>query len=203
MFDVNRASYRLGQVAAVIPAHLPNLENGMLIEALASVNAQSRPVDAIHVAVDSSHDGAAATRTRALEGVTAEWTAFLDSDDRWYPHHVEALLEAAQDTNADVVYPWFDLPFGTDPFPQYEGREFDAETIRSRQNYIPITVLARTSLLHHVGGFSHRGDPGNPCEDWGMWLKCLNEGAKFVHLNQRTWEWRWHGGNTSGSGDRW
>jgi glycosyltransferase involved in cell wall biosynthesis len=195
--------YRRGQVAAVIPVHAPNVANGMLIDALVSVTAQSRPVDAIHVAVDTEHDGAAVTRTRALAGVTAEWAAFLDSDDRWYPHHVEALLETARDTNADVVYPWFDLPVGTDPFPQYEGREFDAETIRSHQNYIPITVLARTSLLHHVGGFEHRGDPGNPCEDWGMWIKCLNEGAKFVHHYARTWEWRWHGGNTSGSGSAW
>jgi hypothetical protein len=71
------------------------------------------------------------------------------------------------------------------------------------QNYIPITVLVRTYLLHNAGGFQSRGNPDNPCEDWGMWLKLLDEGAKFVHHSGRTWEWIWHHGNTSGSGSAW
>jgi len=195
--------YRAGEVTAVIPAHLPNLANGMLSRALSSVMSQTVAVAAVAVAVDSTHDGAAVTRNRALETVQTEWTAFLDSDDVWYPRHVQSLLETARSTAADVVYPWFDVPRGWDPWPEREGQPFDADLIRGAQNYIPITVLAKTQLLRHVGGFQHRGDPSNPCEDWGMWIKCLNEGAKFVHHSGRTWCWNWHDGNTSGSGDRW
>lgn len=191
------------KVTAVIPAHLPNLRNGMLDQAIRSASQQTRPVDALAVAVDVDHAGAATTRNRALSTVRTQWTAFLDSDDLWYPHHLEALLDTAHSTGADVVYPWFDVPDGFDPFPQYEGRPFNADVIRGVQNHVPITVLARTEYLHRVGGFQHRGDPTNPCEDWGMWIKLLDLGAKFVHHNGRTWQWRWHSGNTSGSGERW
>lgn len=31
----------------------------------------------------------------------------------------------------------------------------------------------------------------------------LERGAKFSHLNHRTWTWHWHGANTSGRPDRW
>lgn len=191
------------KVTAVIPVHQPNLVNGMLGQAMASVAQQTRPVDALAIAVDTTHAGAAETRNRALATVRTQWTAFLDSDDLWYPHHLEALLDTAHSTGADLVYPWFDVPAGFDPFPQYEGQPFNPQVLRDIQNYIPITTLVRTELLHRAGGFRHRGNPANPCEDWGMWLNLLDRGAKIVHHNGRTWEWRWHAGNTSGSGEKW
>jgi len=197
--------YRPGEVTAVIPVHLPNLANGMYHRAMISVAAQSHAVDQVSVATDQDHRGAAATRDIALSGITTEWSAFLDSDDEWYPHHVEALLDTAKTTGADVIYPWFDVPKGFDPFPQYEGQPFNEEVIRTTQNYVPITVLAKTELVHQVGGFAAnvRGSGTNPCDDWGMWLACLDAGAKFVHHNGRTWRWNWHKGNTSGSGENW
>lgn len=201
-FYGNRA-YAPGKVTAVIPAHGPRVTDGLLSEALRSVLAQSRPVDAVSVAIDQEHAGAAATRNTALAAVNTEWTAFLDSDDLWYPDHIDRLMRTAATSGADVVYPWFDVLGGNDPFPQYEGKPFDPDVIEHHQNFIPITVLARTSMLHVVGGFEHRGDPTNPCEDWGMWIKCLGVGARFVHAPVRTWAWRWHNGNTSGRGDRW
>lgn len=189
-------------VTAVIPVHLPNLDNGYLNQAIKSVARQTRPVDAISVAVDSTHAGAAVTRTRAVHGVETEWCAFLDSDDLWYPHHVEVLLETAEKTGADLVFPWFDVPRGYDPFPEFEGQPFNAGELRVR-NYIPITVLVRTLLISQVGGFTPKGPPENPCEDHGTWLKLLDAGAKFVHHNGRTWQYLWHKGNTSGRGDVW
>jgi glycosyltransferase involved in cell wall biosynthesis len=198
-------TYHSGEITAVIPVHLPNLNNGMYYRAMASVSAQSRAVDQISVALDRFHDGAAATRDRALSGITTEWTAFLDSDDQWYPDHIASLVVTALTTKADVVYPWFDVPEGFDPFPQYEGQPFNEEVMRETRNYVPITVLAKTELLHRVGGFAAnaKGPKTNPCEDWGMWLALLDVGAKFVHHNGRTWRWNWHKSNTSGSGENW
>lgn len=197
--------YRTGEVTAVIPVHPPNLDNGMFLRAMTSVARQSCPVDQISVAVDRDHRGAARTRDDALSGVTTEWTAFLDSDDEWYPGHVDALLATARSTGADVVYPWFDVRDGFDPFPQYEGQPFNAKVMRETQNYVPITVLAKTDLLWAAGGFGAnvRGPRNNPCDDWGMWRALLKAGAKFVHHNGRTWRWNWHSGNTSGSGENW
>lgn len=162
-------------------------------------------MDAISIAVDSTHAGAASTRNDALAGVTTEWTAFLDSDDQWRPQHIGSLLLAAQRTGADVIYPWFTIaPAGQDPWPEREGQPFD-ESILKYSNYIPVTVLARTRLLHEVGGFRPKGPPENPCDDWGTWDALLDAGAEFYHLNERTWFWGWGWGtpNTNGRGDAW
>lgn len=192
-------------VTVVIPTIPPR--SNMLPLVMRSVMAQTRPVDAVSIAVDTRHEGAAITRNRAIAGVRTEWTAFLDDDDTLRPDHIELLMEHAEATGADVVYPWFDVPSGFDPFPQYEGQPFNADALRDVQNYIPVTVLARTGLVRGVGGFEPRNEStaagASPCEEWGLWLKLLSIGAKFEHLNRRTWFWHWHSGNTSGRGDRW
>ena len=187
-------------VTAVIPAHRPRVKR-QLHRALDSVLMQNRAVDAISVAVDKLHEGAAVTRNRALACVTTDWTAFLDSDDTWYPEHIGSLLACAQETGADMVYPWFEVINGWDPFPEREGRPFNPELL-DHQNTIPITVLIRTELIRTVGGFTPKGPPDNPCDDWGAWIKVRDAGAKIVHLNRRTWAWHW-GDNTGGRGDRW
>jgi glycosyltransferase involved in cell wall biosynthesis len=190
-----------GGVTAVIPVHLPRLRTAIFDRAMESVAWQTRPVDAISIAVDTTHAGAAETRNRALAGVTTQWAAFLDSDDQWRPDHIASLLDCARTTGADLVYPWFTVPEGWDPFPQFEGQEFSAKALEA-QNYIPVTVLVRTALLQDVGGFQPKGPPENPCDDWGAWDALLRAGAKFTHLNRRTWYWHW-GDNTNGRGDRW
>jgi GT2 family glycosyltransferase len=176
-------------VAAVIPSIPPRAAK--LVEALASVAKQTRPVDQISVAIDHEHLGAPATRNRAMAAVDCEWTAFLDDDDAWRPLHIERLLSTAENCHADLVYPWFDVEGGSDPLGR-EGVPFDAEAVRLA-NYIPVTVLVRTEAVRAVGGF-----PSLPCEDWELWLRLLDAGAKFVHLPERTWIWNHWGGNLSG-----
>jgi glycosyltransferase involved in cell wall biosynthesis len=197
-------------VTAVMPCIPPRtgaVDPGTMPRALRSILNQTRPVDAVSIVLDHHHEGAAVTRNRALAAVRTEWTVFLDDDDELLPNHVGALLECAEKTGADVVYPWFDVVNGFDPFPWYFGKPFDADALRNTQNFIPVTVLARTALVRGVGGFEPRNSsaaPGaSPCEEWGLWLKMLDIGARFEHLNRRTWLWHWHHGNTSGRGDRW
>lgn len=187
-------------VTAVIPSIPPRIY--LLHRALTSVLEQTWPVDAISVSVDLHRLGSSANRNRALAGVQTEWTALLDDDDEWGVHHIELLMNHARETGADLVYPWFTVPGGFDPWPHREGQPFDREALRS-ENYIPITVLVRTELLRAVGGFTPKGPPDNPCDDWGTWDALLDAGAKFEHLNRRTWVWHWHAGNTSGRTDRW
>lgn len=188
-------------VTAVIPS-IPPRAGRELHRAIDSVLQQERPVDGISVVLDHEHRGSAKTRSRALSGVGTEWSALLDDDDEWNTDHVRLLLEHAEETGADVVYPWFTVPEGWDPWPYREGQPFDEELLRT-VNYIPITVLVRTELLWDAGGFTPKGPPDNPCDDWGTWERLLAAGATFSHLNRRTWIWHWHGGNTSGRPDKW
>lgn len=191
-------------VSVVIPSIPPRAK--LLHRALDSVLAQRYTADAIVVEVDRDHRGAAQTRNRGLAKVTTEWVAFLDDDDTMGPDHLADLMEFADDhQGVDLVYPWFTVVNGFDPFPQYEGAPFDPSVLEYA-NHIPVTVLARTEVVRAAGGFQPLGPPTNPCDDWGCWKAMLALGARFAHLPQRTWSWFWHadfGGNTSGRGDLW
>lgn len=185
---------------AVIIATIPP-RAGLLAEALTSVLAQTRPADEIRVVTDTAGDGPAATRNWALRPCSADWVAFLDDDDTWKPGHLEALVGCAEQTGADLVYPWFDVVGGTDPFPDRFGQPFDDDAAVALRdtNWIPVTFLARRALLDQVGGFPTPGThPHADQEEWALQLRLLDIGATFVHLPERTWRWRhWHG-NTSG-----
>lgn len=174
----------------------------MLHRAINSVVVQSYPVSAISIAIDHARLGAAATRNKTLLSAGTEWLAFLDDDDWLYHDHLEKLVERQIQTGADVVFPWFDTdPSGCDPFPPaFESREYDP----NEPHMFPITTLVRRDLAYAVGGFPP-GVPGEEAagEDWQFWLLLRDRGAKFAHVNERTWCWSHHGENTSGLPSRW
>lgn len=191
-------------LTVVIPTIPPRAQ--FLDRALKSVRAQTQLPSDVVFCVDEDHDGAAATRNRALGQANTKWVAFLDDDDWFHPQHLDHLLVCAERTDADLVYPWFTTN-GTDPlfidFERAAMRPFDDKArdwLINRGNFIPITTLVRREALMDVGGFSMppQADPGNPCEDWGAWRLLALADAKFIHLPECTWEWNHWYGNTSG-----
>lgn len=181
-----------------------------LQRALLSAVKGSKPPDALSVRLDLGKLGAAVTRTRAARSVQTRWTAFLDDDDYLGPDHLLRLCQFQEETGADVVYPWFEVEGGSDPFPQFEGRPWE----KGSPHLFPITALVRTEVAAEVGWFIRPGiDPGEDDlalpgdqavsgEDWPFWL-AVNEIATIVHLPERTWTWVHHQANTSGRPDRW
>jgi hypothetical protein len=198
------------RVVIVIPT-IPGRE-ALLKRAVKSIREDILVAGAVET--DTRGEGPAAARNRAVlntlsAGATPEWIAFLDDDDEFHPGHVTRLVEHAEATGADVVYPWFDLNVGgvldngRDPLGA-EGLPFDPERLQSA-NYIPVTALVRTDLFVRAGGFPQPLSeewPHPDCEDWGLWRRLLSLGAKFEHLPERTWTWHWHSKNTSGRPDR-
>lgn len=167
----------------------------MLAQATRSVMAQTMPAAAISVAIDVNREGAPATRQRALNAVDTDWVAFLDDDDWFNPDHLELLYKHAMDTGADFVYSWFNVVGGVDPFPSTHFTEpFDP------QNPIETTVttLVRTGLAKEAGFKALDRGQINTGEDRYFTLKCMDLGANIQHLVAKTWNWRHHGGNTSG-----
>ncbi len=180
-----------------------------------------RVVVAGAIEVDLGGLGPAVTRNRAVvqtmnAGVRPKWIAFLDDDDEFLPDHLAKLVEHAEATGADVVYPWFELNVngrvenskgdnlllihGKPAF----GQQFDPTGL-DVNNFIPITTLVRADLFVQVGGFPEVNSPEWPHpdnEDWALWLRLRDAGAVFSHLPERTWVWHWHGKNTSGRADR-
>lgn len=207
-------------VAVCVPT-IPR-RRAQLERALRSVADQRRP-DGVtigaSVVLDDGGDGAAPTRNRAWRDANADWVAFLDDDDLLRPNHVALCLAHAFAENADLVYPWFNIHDGSgndisaqDPLrvpvdghyvsPYGVGFNDDLRReLQTRNNFIPVTVLVRRTLLEEVGGFPVPGTvewTESCCEDWGLWRRLLDAGATFSHLPRRTWIWTWHGKNTSG-----
>lgn len=196
----------------VVTAHTPRVRNGLLGNALQSVWEQTHLPDAVAVAIDHYHQGAAVTRNKALFMASTEWIVFLDSDDCIYPEYLYKVFKHQEETGADVVWPWFSVSAnGLDPFPMHFGRQWDPSAPHS----FPITALVRRELAVEVGGFpeSYAGFSKDlewtsvTClgEDFPFWISLSNAGAKFSHLPERLWEWNHapQDGNTSGLGTRW
>lgn len=194
-------------ITIVTPVHPARFRNGMFDRAMRSVATQTLPPAALSVAVDVSQQGAPETRDRALRAVQTEWTAFLDSDDMLYPHHLERLYAHAEATRADMVYSWFHVLAGGqllehDPvFPETHYTEpFDPENPIETT----ITTLVRTELALQVGFKALDRGQSNTGEDRRFTLGILELGGKISHLVEKTWIWDHHvlpdgaSGNTSG-----
>ena len=179
------------------------IRKDLLNRAITSVQELYYPVSAMSIAIDHAKKGAAHTRNRALFAAHTEWVAFMDDDDVLYPEHTHRLVRMQMDSGADVIFPWFDTdPPGGDPFPpHFESREYDP----AEPHMFPITTLVRRSLAVEVGGFPEADPVSEVCagEDWTFWLKLRDAGAKFAHVNERTWLWNMRGQNTSGLPTRW
>lgn len=198
-------AHDLSLVITTIPVRKERLERALL-----SVAAQSLHPAAIIIQSDTFKQGAPANRDAGLERVDTEYVAFLDDDDYLYTQHLERLYNAAKSENADIVYSWFDVEGGTDPFPENFGRPWNPE--------IPVqttvTTLCKAEAVRKAGGFGTTiglNDEqlatyaqGNTIgEDMRMVLSANAQGAKIVHVPEKTWAYVHWAGNTSGMPTRW
>lgn len=159
---------------------------GFLDRLVASIAEQTYPANLV-INKGEPALGPARNRNAALAQATTEFVAFVDDDDELLPDHIRLCREFMDATQADVVYPWFEVVGGPDPLGWF-GRPFDPVAIRSA-NYIPVTVLARTDAVRAVGGFADMPNAERPFEDWYLWLRMLDNDARFSHLPMRTWRW--------------
>ncbi len=182
------------RIAVVIPTW--NREE-LVIPALESVFAQTRPADEVVVVDDGSTDGtvgvlrryeprirvvvqsnrgAAAARNRGLAEVTSEWVAFLDSDDLWEPTKLERQAEVADREAVDLVF-CDSRPIDRDGRPlaghrkPVVGGDVTVPLFASVFVHTP-SVLAKTALLRRLGGFD---ESLRVCEDYDLWLRASLE----------------------------
>lgn len=189
-------------VSVIIPT-IPE-RSALLQRAIASVMAQTRLPDEICIAVAKPDEPAWSTRDRALRMATSEAVAPLDDDDEFMPHHLEACGRAMDETGADVLFPWFEVVGGTDPFPGEFGTPWDPECPRETTT----VIFARRTAMVAVGGYrfadgdrladgSHRAG-----EDSDLIKRMNAAGCRISHLPERTWRWHHHFQNTSGLPER-
>jgi glycosyltransferase involved in cell wall biosynthesis len=204
-------------VAVVIPtfnhAHF-------LSEALASVMAQTRPVDEIVVVDDGSQDdpaavvarypgvrlirqenaGLSAARNRGLAAIESDCVTFLDADDILCPTAIAnntALL--AQHPEAGFVYGAYDrVDVGRRRLsgPHFQPVPSDAANAMLIGNPVAMhgTVLYDVARLREVGGFD--ATLGS-CEDYDVYIRLARRHPVFCHP-ELTASYRTHGSNMSG-----
>lgn len=178
----------------------------LLSRALASVGAQTLLPDTVVITEDTERLGGARNRQRGLDRVTTRYVAHLDDDDEFLPEHLERLRDTIQETDADLVYPWFTVVGGTDPFPWALGKPWDD----NEPHQVPVTTLALTGALKEAGGWdgdwdvTAAEDPGvdsegnRAGEDYRLVLRMIEKGMIIHHLPEISWIWHHDSKNTMG-----
>lgn len=212
-------------IAVVIPVY-----NGAkyLREAIDSVLAQTLPPIDIIVVDDGSTDdslavartypsvrviaqknaGVSTSRNRGVATTSAAWIAFLDQDDYWAPEKLQRQIEtirAFPDSDVCLTGKKILSQVGTtdeariielQPPPPSETI---ARELYRRLRFQPSCVLVRRSALLAVGGFEATAWP---CEDWDLWLRMEQAGARFISCPDFVTFYRYHATNVSNNGPR-
>ena len=186
----------------------------LLRRAVDSVHAQTLLPNELIVQLDTEGEGAGPTRNKAWRQASSDWVAFLDDDDEFLPDHLEECARVAKRTNADLVYPWFELinwpeatPDRPDPLATMQngklvhplGVPFGPEQRRHVYTtaWIPATIFVKRVWLERVDGYPAPYTPEwearDGCEDWALLVRLLDRGARFAHAPKRTW--RLHNGS--------
>lgn len=119
-------------------------------------------------------------RNRLLDAVDTEWMAVLDDDDLFDPTYLERCAEHFHE--AEVVY-----TYCRNDFNHPEG-PFDAERLM-RENFIDGECLIRTDVIREFGGYP----VSDQMEDWELFKRLAQVGARFVCIPERLRDHR-HGG---------
>lgn len=190
----------------VVVTTIPTREDRLEV-ALRSVADQSLLPARVVVQCDEKRLGAPANRDLGLSRVDTKYVAFLDDDDYFYANHLQLLYSTAVSEQADLVYSWFDVIGGTDPFPQNFGKPWDP----CKPVQTTVTTLGRTLSYLAAGGYASMEGfssaslaQGNTAgEDYRLVWRMNREGMKIIHVPEKSWAYVHHSKNTSGRADRW
>jgi hypothetical protein len=187
-------------ITVCIAAHPVRFRNGLLGRAFASVCKQTYQPDEILVLNDSGKQGAGWTRRELVKQVRTEWIAWLDSDDYWYPNHLQDLVDVAKtDPTIKYVFSWFDGR--NDPLGHF-GKVYDIHN----PHHTTITALVDTAMAQEVSYPDTAADWPVSNEDlifiFDFAKLCVARDLKMVHLPKKTWYWEQAGQNTSGKPDK-
>ncbi len=178
-------------ISAVIPSYN---HSALLKEAIASVLAQTRPVQEVVVVDDGSTDetrqvvagfsgkvryvyqdnrGLSAARNTGIREARGDWLAFLDADDSWLPEKIRLQEEALRrEPQVMLVYNsvWMAEPDGTRRLAQAAPPSSLWPTLRYRNCVCGSgsAVLVRKDVVQDAGGFD---ETLTGCEDWDLWFR--------------------------------
>lgn len=135
----------------IITATISKREN-LLARAVKSVQAQTLQPVAHLILEDTEKIGGAATLDKLLKKVNSKYVAVLDDDDELLPQHLQSIHTCIENSNADLVYPWF--KYSNSGNAGHLERYFDVPWSNDDMHQVPITWIAKTQTIKRAGGFS-------------------------------------------------
>lgn len=129
----------------------------------------------------------------AVEQCRGRWLARMDSDDRCAPERLERQIERLEEGEIEVVSCGISLknPLG-DGMARYvewvNGLDMPAKVACERFVESPVlqpTVVMAKSLFLESGGYLRNGF----AEDYDLWLRLLERGARFGKVHGALYDW--------------
>lgn len=120
-----------------------------------------------------ANQGAGFARNIGIKAATGEFICFLDADDLWKPHKLEAQLKLMQEQQVDVCYSSYELI-------NEEGRSL-GKKIRALK-YLSFYKLKKANYVGNLTGIYSAGKLGKiycplirKRQDWGLWLLAVEK----------------------------
>ena len=145
--------------------------------------------------LESNSGGPATPRNRGIDAAAAPWICFLDADDIWYPNRLSELAQAiAQNPDSDVFCHDEVLniletkkkirlrhgPFEDDFYRVMltQGNRLSTSAVTVRADFLNCHKLRFNQAKDYV-----------IVEDYDLWLRLANEGARFTFISKALGEY--------------
>ena len=159
------------------------------LEAVAAAAAEDHRIRPVRFARNAGSPARRCNQAMAL--ARADWVAFQDDDDLWYPGALQALLAGARaDPAPDLVYGaahLMDARTGAHVHERF-GLPFDRDALERRNLFCNNAVLVARDALDAVGGYDE-SEVLRAFFDWDLWRRIAARGRvrRILDLLGEVW----------------